>query len=354
MRLTFLAVSAFIVFAGLVSPGLARAQDSEGLQLQPAMIEEKVLPGSSYQYSIKITNVSDVEKTLYLDAMDIEGIDAGGTPRFAPPGAVPLYALSSWVELSDAPLTLGAGQSASVTFTVRVPAEASPGSHFGGIFFDAKAPERDTTGAGVGMKVGTILTLLIAGDVLEDARLREFSTDRVIYGTADVAFTSRVENMGNIHLRPHGFIELTDMFGRLVASVPINEVGAAVFPMSDRTFSSVWTGEGFFFGRYQAVASVSYGDETRKTLTAAASFWVLPLQPLLTGLAVFIGVVLGLYFWVRMYIRRQLTQMGVPRKGASLDYYAQRQGSGGNLLVIVLSLVVLCVVLLALLFVLFA
>lgn len=353
LRLFILTFAILVIAAGIL-PFSAYAQGVEGLQVQPAIIEEKVEPGGTYTFSVKVTNISESEKTLYLNALDIEGIDAGGAPRFAEPGVVPLYSLSSWVNLPSAPIVLGEGQSTSVQFTVHVPEQASPGAHFGGIFFDAKAPERDTTGAGVGMKVGSILTLQIAGDVLEEARLREFSSDKVIYSVPQVTFTTRIENLGNIILRPHGFVEVTDMFGRQVATTPLNEVGAAVFPMSDRTFASMWKGEGFFFGRYQAVASVVYGDETRKTLTAAAAFWVLPLKPLAIGLAALVAVVLGAYLWVRTYIRRQLTQMGVPRKAANLEYYAQRQGMSGSLLAVVLSLIVLAIVLLAVLFVLFA
>lgn len=351
-HLVSVACAALSVFAFL--PLFVAAQENEGIQIQPAIIEEKVVPGQTYQFSVKVTNVSDVEKTLYLDVADIEGVDVGGTPRFAAPGTIPVYAVSEWVTLPQGGVTLGAGASANVSFTVRVPAEPSPGTHFGSVFFDVRAPEQRTTGAGVGFKVGTILTLQVPGETIEQVRVREFSTDATVYGAPSINFLSKVENLGNVLARPHGLIEITDMLGRKVATVPVNDVGASVFPGADRAFSSLWEGQGFYFGRYEAALALVYGDEQRQTITAATSFWVLPLKPIALTLGIIIALVVGLWLWVRTYIRRQLHGMGIPRKGGDLDYYARRHGSGGNLLVVALSLVVLCIVLLTALFFLFA
>ncbi len=341
----------FAIFGTVQS---ASAQDSEGVEIQPAVIEDRAVPGEVYNFAIRVKNISAVEKTFYLTAQDITGLTDAGLPIFSDETEITDYELSSWIQLPDSQIVVGPGETRSVPYVIRIPANASPGSHFGGVFLDARPPRQRDNGSAIGLKVGSIITLRIAGEVREEAQLREFSTGHIVYGSASaVDINTRIANLGNVLIRPHGLIEITDMRGSKVGIVKVNDIGAGVFPETDKTFAELWEYDGVAFGRYQAVVSLVYGEDGRKTISAATSFWVLPLKPILTVLGTIFAALLVLYVLVRSYISRKIREMSGGRGGG--DLYARRhQSAVPQLLIIALALLFLAIVFLVILFLMFA
>jgi len=352
---------AILIGAGLLlmtfaGAGTAFAQASEGLNIKPAIVEDNVKPGDSYRFSLAITNIGADDRTFYLSTQDIQGLDDNGLPIFAPQGVATGYELSSWVELPSASITLKAGESTTVALTAHVPNGASPGAHFGAVFLSDKANQPGANGSGVGFNVGSIISLTIAGNITNDAKLREFSTGKVVYGVANVDFNTKIENLGNVLVRPHGVISITDMFGRNVANVEVNDSAAPVFPGSERIYATTWNSDSFAVGRYEAVGSFSYGDTEKKTISGSTSFWVLPLKPIAIFLGIIIGIVLALYVAVKLYIRRKLRDMGMTSASRTdMNFYARKyQRSGSRLIVITLAVFLVSVAFLAVLFFMFA
>jgi len=334
----------------------AFAQTSAGITIKPAIVEDNVKPGEIYQFTLTATNESGAPQTYYLVSQDIKGLDDQGHPVFATPGEQTGFELSSWITLPQSSVTLAPGASANVPVTVRVPANASPGAHFAGVFFEEQPGKLNTTGAAVGYNVGAVVSLTIAGNIVENAQLEEFSTNQFVYGSPDVTFLAKVSNSGNVLARPNGIIEVKNMFGKQVATINVNDSGGAVFPGSSRTFSAVWQGEGFAFGRYEALASLAYGEQGRKSLTSTTSFWILPLNIIAWALGGIIVAVLAIYILMRLWVRRKLRQMGVTGESrADASYYQKRyQQSGARLIITLLIIALACVVLLGALFLLFA
>lgn len=322
----------------------------EGVQVSPAVLEDRSEPGKTYTFNIRVTNVSDGERTFFLLARDIVGLDAGGVPMFSEEGEKTPYELSSWIQLPMTEVTLKKGESRTISFTVQVPADASPGSHFGGVFFEARPDQLSGTGAAVGARVGTLLNLRIAGDVMEDMRLREFSTANFIYSAPPVEFLTRIDNLGNVLLRPQGQLEISDMFGKQVASIPMADSGAGVFPAGNRDYKTIWEHEGFTFGRYQAVLSVVYGEDGRKTLVRTTSFWILPLKLTSIVLGSFMAIVLLLYVTMRLYIRRKMREMGLSTKADAGMYEKRYRGPVSRMTFVFFILLIFGVLFLLLLF----
>lgn len=344
-----------VVAALLVAgPLVASAQSAQGVELKPAIIEDSATPGQVYHFGVTVRNISDTEHTYSFSARDIKGLDTDGQPVFAGSNEATEYSLSAWISLPQSAVTLAAGESREIPFVVTVPTGASPGAHFGGIFIDAAAGQQQTTGAAIGYSVGTIISLKIAGDVVEDAQLREFSTGRFVYGAPNVSFVARVENKGNVLARPHGLVEISDMFGKKVATVNVNDAAAPVFPGSDRSYMVQWTDDGFAFGRYQAIVSLVYGDAARKTITGATSFWILPLKPILIVLGVLAVVLGGLYMSIRSYIRKTLRAMGATPGRMADHAIARRSASATRMMIFTVAILVFALAFLALLFFVFA
>lgn len=343
---TLLAVALFFTAAPFA---LAQTQ---GVEIKPGIVEDRVNPGDTYRFTLSVKNLAPDERTYYVLLEDILGVDDEGLPVFAAEGQATGYEISQWIQPETTSVTLGSGESQSVAFTVRIPLEATPGSHFGGVFFAATPPTPGESGAAVGIQVGSVVSLRISGDIVEEARLREFSSGQSVYSAPQVDFNVRVENLSNVLIRPRGTIEITNMRGSQVAVVRVNDSGGAVFPETERIYRPLWEHDSFAFGRYQAVLSLAYGEDSRKTISGVTTFWVLPAKLILTTLGSLFVAALLLFLFVRSYIRKKLREMGV---SGNKEYLGARyERSALRMMAIVAGLFLFAVLCLALLFFMFA
>ncbi len=357
----FAAVVLSVVFA---NPFKASAQtesfQQNGVRIRPALIQEKVDPGQNYNSYIKVTNLSLNDQIYYLSTDNITGLSSEGQPVFAKlTGQAIEGGMDSWIKLPDGPITVKSGETLDVPFALNIPTNASPGGHFGAIFVSTKPDTPKETGTAVGFVVGTLLNLRISGDIVEDTQIREFRIDKTIYNNPNANFYVRVENLGNTLSRPVGFVEITDMFGKKIGTVPINNQGNGIFPKQIREFAGYWQGEGFKFGRFTATLSLVYGDEGKKTITSVQTFWVLPIKPIATFFGIILGIIILAIALIRMYIKRKLNEaLVVNSKGAVYQPVAAapalKSSSFSRLAAISSLMIGIIVLLLLLLFIFFA
>jgi hypothetical protein len=161
----------------------------------------------------------------------------------------------------------------------------------------------------------------VAGDATIDAGIREFSTDKYFNNSKNVSFALRVENTGNVLIRPIGPVEIRNMLGQKVDTFMFNdEQQGGVFPGRTREFSFSWKGQGTGFGRYEALISPVYGaDGSQKTMAATVSFWILPMKIIGPALAALAFILFVVFIMARIYIKRTL---------AGYDYGSTRVVSG--------------------------
>ncbi len=320
MLRSFIFFCLLVVVGFIFSPAPAFAQDKAGISLSPATIEDAVDPGEQFVKTLKLTNLSSEGQEYYIFTRDIEGVRDGGVPIFANEDAeVTGFEMSSWITLpEDQPLIVGPGETVSFQIKIDVPENATPGSHFAGVFSSIEAPRLRTIGAAVGYDVASVVSLRIRGDAIESATIREFSTDKTIYGSPDVNFQLRLENKGTVLLRPYGPLSITNMFGKRVELLTANESLAGVFPGTVRDFALSWTSEDLAFGKYTAEVGLVYGSEgSSRSLVSETSFWVLPMNILGPALLGILVIFLTVYFGVRLYIRsavRRLSGQSVSRR----------------------------------------
>ena len=306
---TIAAVLSVMIF-GLYSP-LAHA-DSSSVKVRPAIIEDVLTPGRTFSSTIQITNLNDKPQTYYFQKSDISGMNDQGQPILAgsqssasQPSAS--YELASWIQLPADTVTLAANQTKDFPFQIVTPIGASPGGHFAVVFVSTAPPKIDTTGSSLGYEVGTILSMQIAGQANDNAMLYEFRTDKVIYGSPNVTFTTRVQNNGNTLVRPIGSIQIIDMFGKTDATIDVNDSNAGIFPNTIRDFTNTWQGSSLSFGKYKVLISLAYGpDGDRNTISSTLSFWVLPVKILVPAILIILLLVSIIVISVRVYVNRQL------------------------------------------------
>jgi hypothetical protein len=291
----------------LASASVAFAQtDESGIKVVPTTIEELADPGSTLTENLTITNVSNESKEYFIYKRDIIGVENGGVPVFGEEGAERTgYEMTEWIAFQEEPLRMSPNETVTLPITISVPENASPGSHFGGVFISAEPPRLREMGAGVGYEIATIISIRISGDVIDDARIRTFSTDKLFYSTKNVTFNAKLENQGNILIRPRGPLEIRSMLGGKPDVMIVNEALAGVFPGTVRELTFEWNDEGIGFGRYEAILALSYdGDGGQKTIDKSLVFWVFPLNIIVPILLGFIGIILAGYFLTRYYINQ--------------------------------------------------
>ncbi len=338
------------ILAVLGASGIVLAQQQLSVKIEPAQIDENVNPGQTLNETIKVTNQDQQPKTFYLLARDISGTGDGGQPVFAS-GTDDIYGMSAWVSFGQPSVVVAGGASKDVPFSIKVPKDAAPGGHFGAVFLSLEAKKPTNTGTGVGLEIGPIIDLRVAGEVVEDARIREFSTDKSIYGVPIVNFSTKIENLGNVLLKPHGLLEIVNMFGKKVFSSTINDSASGIYPKSQRSFSAQWAPEGFTFGRYQATEAWLYGENGNKTIYQTISFWVFPLNVILPVFFGILAVILAFYFGIRAYIAKKLREL---QRGAGKVDPSGARSAPSKLLFVTLGFIVFSLVLLVILFVLFS
>ena len=328
-----------------------------GIRISPAITEPTgfLQPGSSHDFSLEVRNIENSERTLYVTPRNIESFGAGNEPRFEQ-GArdVTGLELADWITVSDDVITLPPGGSQRVDFTIAIPENAPPGSHFAGLYISADAPRLRESGAGVAYGVANIITLVVDGDISSQATIRSFSTDKYIYGGIDVTFSARVENAGNMLIRPYGPLEVRNMFGSRVAEIIVNESGSRVVPGNTRTYTVRWFEENPGFGRYQALLSLAYESPAGiRTMTNTVSFWILPLNVIVPAAGVLLFLLVAAYFWAKWYVRRSLQTYGTHSR--KLVSSTRRRGGSGMpfsflLLIVFLSVTAFFLLLLLVLF----
>ena len=156
----------------------------------------------------------------------------------------------------------------------------------------------------------------VSGDIVEEATIRSLQTDKYVYGNKMIDFTARVENLGNVLIRPVGPLTITNMLGDTVAEITLNDSRAGVFPYSIRSVKAEWEGSGLGFGRYVAAATLVYGvpGEAQYNMSANTTFWILPweiIRPLLITLGI---LAIASYLLVRYYIAQQVQKLSGGRR----------------------------------------
>ncbi len=296
----------------------------EGIKASPLRIEGLVEPGQTLVKFVKVTNVSNTPKIFYAYLMDFKARGESGEPLLIPAGSEEGPYLSSWVDVPSQGIEFAPGEEKQVLLTFRVPEDAGPGGYYGAVIFGPKAPQVDPEeGAVLALTnhVGILALFHVLGDVDESARIREFATNKMFYGNPfRVSFLTRVESLGNVHIKPVGSIEIKNMLGRQVDILQVNSAGSNVLPGSTRRFENSWQ-DNLGFGRYTAFLVLSFGTPADQggmgiqTVSSQTSFWIIPWKivvPIFLGL-IFLAALLALFLKVykSKAIKKALQDAGV-------------------------------------------
>ncbi len=303
---SFILISSFILLFGIVF--LVFAQNRMGITISPFLIEKTVRPGQNFKKIITITNNSDREQTFFIQLKDFQVKRGTNEVVFLPPGSEKT-SLFYWLEVPTQEIKILPGQSKKVVFNFRVPEGVTAGSYYGAIIFSSQIPnlsfpeieEEKTVRMGAVHQLSVFAFFRFLEGAIEKATIKEFKTEKNYYYITPlkIRFLTRIENLGNVYLKPSGLIKIQNIFTKEVAFLPFNSENFLILPATDRLFENVWQTK-LALGRYTATLYLTFGtllDEGGmgvKTISAKTSFWVFPWK-------VIVVIVLILVFFVFLF-----------------------------------------------------
>lgn len=184
-------------------------------------------PGTTIEDSLRIKNFSKKSITFTLYGADGYNTAEGGS--FALKGVEePQVDLGGWVDLPVTSLEVAPRTQVDVPFTIKIPKNATPGDHVGGVV--AMNTKVEATEEGAGFDVGIqravaartyvrVSGATTPGLAVDDVHLE---TDRGMFpwsGEGDGTVTFTVENIGNLRLSPSSVVTVTGAGGRQVDAV---------------------------------------------------------------------------------------------------------------------------------------
>ncbi|MCG3204694.1 MAG: hypothetical protein KCHDKBKB_01409 [Elusimicrobia bacterium] len=189
------------------------------LSMTPSVQSFNVKPGESVGGEVSVTNTDG--ETLQIVPV---------TKNWFVLPANKAIKVEDWLKMHSNSFELKDGETKKIKFTVKAPKKAQ-GELVGMLSFRTKSDSRSTvefmlSGAVYAVIIGTEK---LSGDIR--AMMVNPSTDSVQAGIL-------VRNTGNVHLRPHGIMQIANDKDQLVANVEL-EHGQPTYPGNERPYMGV-------------------------------------------------------------------------------------------------------------------
>lgn len=293
------------------------AGTGQALEISPPVITLTANPGQTLKVQLSIRDVTDGDLVVSNEVDDFVAAGEDGTPKILLGQAAndSPFSMKDWVQTVPQ-LRLESKQIKTLTVTINVPSNASPGGHYGVIRFSGIPPDLKGSGVSLSASLGALMLVTVNGNIKEKLNVQQFSVAKLkkdktadksatFFEAAPLAFTELVKNEGNIHEKPTGQVIIKDMFGRPFAGLNINLPPRNILPDSTRKFTQpldkTVIGTKRMFGHYTATLTVKYGKD--QTITAKLGFWVIPYKLILTIIVLLVGGFFLLRYLIRRYNR---------------------------------------------------
>lgn len=297
----------FLIVVIILAGFFTVVSSANALTLYPSRLEAEINPGQTEGYSFFLFNETkdDLHLTATVESFKPQG-EAGGVTILPPD--ISNQSLS-WIKLPQG-VVLKPGQTKQIDFTISVPSTAGVGGYYMAIMWQGQQGSGNKSVA-ITSRVGALVLLRVKGGASQKLNLSEFGLKdhKNVYNFLPISFVSRLENKGNIHLKPSGMIIIKNIFGRVVSTVPFNAPGNNVLPQSARQFENIWSGgrldghSGFFsawarelkpsaWGRFTAELDLEFGNPRQSINSKSVSFWIIPWRTLATIIVVIILILI--------------------------------------------------------------
>ncbi len=308
------------VISLVVPVGTAGAITTTNYALQPVSLPNSTTPRSDFTYALRpgqnltdevaLSNFTDQPQSFLLYGADGYNVQAGGGFALRPRGYHNVE-VGTWVTLVTSTYTLPPRTSAAFPFEVRVPLNASPGDHVGGVVALNVASTPAASGK-VTFKIrngiAVAIYVRVSGPIhpgVTVTRVGALTSEPALAfakgnGRASVFFT--IHNVGNADLQGTATAKVTDIFGRTVKTFRPVKLAlitpGAIFTVIEPVWKSLPVA-----GPQHVV--VRFVTDKAGTVSASDLLWIIPW----VIVAVLVAIILAIIFWRRLRRRRRRRQL---------------------------------------------
>jgi hypothetical protein len=329
------------VLAILFLPVKTFAQTPGGydVTVSPIFFDLSTTPGGNVSGTIKIRNNTAYPLPLKLGVQRLTGDLSGNYSLKADKNDETL----SWVSFSQPTFVANPLEWTQIPFTINVPKDAAYGYYWTITFAQDTTNPLFKSGVSLTGAAGVpILLNVLKPGAKADAKITQFSVGQFVNEYLPINFTVKIENLGNIHVQPHGSIFISDGRNKDLAVLDVNPGLGNVIPQSARIFNASWD-DGFLemepvtqfgqpkldkngkpletlqinwdkltefrIGRYTANLVMVYDNgKVDVPLESTITFWVLPWKAMGVILISLIVIFLVGRFLIRTYIKREIAK----------------------------------------------
>lgn len=260
-----------VAFLLPVVPQLAFAQedaDIEKITLSPSSKTVKADSGSRVTGTLEVHNTGTVafDFEVYASPYGVRGENYD--PEFTE--SKPNRDVYKWVRFSQTDFSIEPGQKREVNYTLDIPADATPGGHYGVIFAETKARAIGNTGVERQKRVGQVIYATINGNYKSEGKLDNFILP--FWQTKPPMISSaRVTNTGNVDFETEVKTVAKDMFGRTKYEYTGDPI---VLPDTTRLIEMKWE-KAPTFGLFNVSQNIKFlgKEHTNNRLVLVAPRW---------------------------------------------------------------------------------
>lgn len=251
----------------------ALAQSTLGVE--PPVLLQEAKPGESLTQTLLVHNVGTRPVRVRVSLGDWT-YDPMGKIQFLPPGTLKESA-SPWTAFSPAEFLLGAKESRPLTYTLTLPKDAAPGTHWGGALPGVGRPQPAPRGAPGHLPGAHGPHLLRQRAPPKDLGAHHRIVPSPPQRPQDpFRFALQYQNTGNTAQKLSGRFEVRDATGKKVAEAEVEEV--VVLPGQVRVLPVALVGP-LPVGNYTALAILNYGDPAKDVAADLPFVLRAPLAP---------------------------------------------------------------------------
>ena len=270
--------------------------------VSPLLVDVTADARDNFTRTITLSNLGDGYVRLYASVHEIEVGEGEEIKAFVPASMSDRStSVTSWVEISRGRIELTAGEVKEIPLTIRVNPNTPAGLYHAYVGF-ASGFNRDDAEAKIvgGQASGVVLRILVGGKQEEFLRLVSFSTDRFSYTDDKGLLTYTIENTGDVPLAPKGDVIIYDARGKELASVPLNQDGAAQIQPGEKVEYTKELPYVNRIGKNKAFLTLEYGVANRAALYDTNFYYSIPIHFL-----ILIVVLLALVLTVTILMLRR-------------------------------------------------
>lgn len=264
-----------LLFSVVVTPIVIAAtpddgrRERESITLSPTNRIYKMDAGSSRTDKLTIVNdgLVDYTFTVYVAPYSVSGDDYDADFSTIRTNTD----IETWVRFEKTSYFAKSGETVTVPYTFTVPANATPGGHYGVIFAETQPTGKlDATGVERKKRVGAIIYATVNGEYKMGGKVLILDVPSFQF-TSPLKGSATVENSGNADFTTKTSLFVTDLFGNKKYQ---SEKSYQLLPQTSRKMSLEWPNSPGF-GLFKVTAGVQFLDttETKSSYVLIAPVW---------------------------------------------------------------------------------